>query len=182
MARIVLALEQYHRNLARRSHPMVGVATCNVGIIAGGSASNVVPDSCTMTLDRRMIPGDDPHTVQRELEAIIASIDVAPATASIGDFLVSHWFNSTIDSPLAQTFLGCVKEVLGADPGPIGYLPGSDAKHLAGVMHGEMVVFGPGSYEVAHSADEYVDIAELVGTEQILRTFIDRTLLNDRAL
>lgn len=177
MARILLTLEQYHRDLAQRSHPMVGHPTCNVGIIQGGSTFNAVPDTCTILLDRRMIPEEDPAEVQRELEAIVASVNIAPARVSVGDYLVSKWFNSTVDTPLAHTFLDCVRDVLQADPGPIGYLPGSDAKHLAGLLRGEMIIFGPGSYEVAHRADEYTDIAELEATERILRAFIDRTLL-----
>jgi succinyl-diaminopimelate desuccinylase len=178
MAHAVLALEQYHRELSQRSHPMVGVPTCNVGAIAGGSTANAVPDSCTAYLDRRMIPGEDPEQVKAEMQAVIDRLDVRPATVSIGDFLVSMWFGSTTDSPLAQTFLGCVREVLNADPGPIGYLPGSDAKHLTGVTRGEMVIFGPGSYEVAHAYDEYVDLEEFAATTAILRNYITRTLLS----
>ncbi|MBN8640165.1 MAG: M20 family metallopeptidase [Anaerolineae bacterium] len=178
MARAVLALEAYHHQLAERVHPLVGVPTCNIGVIHGGSTANAVPDSCAVYLDRRMIPGEDPAAVQREMQAVIAAVDVAPAQISIGDWLTSNWFDSTVDSPLAQTFLAVVGEILGIDPQPIGYLPGSDAKHLTGATRGEMIIFGPGSYEVAHAFDEYVDIAELEQTQRILQTFIDRTLFH----
>ncbi len=178
MARAVLALEAYHHQLAERVHPLVGVPTCNIGVIHGGSTANAVPDSCAVYLDRRMIPGEDPAAVQHEMQAVIAAVDVAPAQISIGDWLTSNWFDSTVDSPLAQTFLAVVGEILGIDPQPIGYLPGSDAKHLTGATRGEMIIFGPGSYEVAHAFDEYVDIAELEQTQRILQTFIDRTLFH----
>ncbi len=178
MARAVLALEQYHRDLAGRVHPIVGVPTCNVGVIQGGSTANAVPDRCAVYLDRRMIPGEDPAAVQREMTDVIAALDVAPAQIEIGDFLVSNWFSSTIESPLAQAFMAATGAILKADPGPIGYLPGSDAKHLTGVTRGEMVIFGPGSYEVAHAFDEYVDIEELRTTSRILDHFIDHVLLN----
>lgn len=178
MARAVLALEAYHHQLSERVHPLVGVPTCNIGVIHGGSTANAVPDSCAVYLDRRMIPGEDPAAVQREMQAVIAAVDVAPAQISIGDWLTSNWFDSTVDSPLAQTFLAVVGEILGIDPQPIGYLPGSDAKHLTGATRGEMIIFGPGSYEVAHAFDEYVDIAELEQTQRILQTFIDRTLFH----
>ena len=72
MARVVLALEQYHRDLPRRTHPMVGVPTCNVGVIYGGSTANAVPDIVPVYLDRRMIPGENPDAVQRELQAVVA--------------------------------------------------------------------------------------------------------------
>ena len=177
MARVVLALEAYHRELAGRVHPMVGVPTCNVGIIQGGSTANAVPDTCVVQLDRRMIPGENPVEVQAELARVVQSIDVHPARVSIGEFLVSNWFSSTVESDLARAFLDCVARELDDSPGPVGYLPGSDAKHLVGLTRGEMVIFGPGSYEVAHAYDEYVDLAEFEATTDILKDFVDRTLL-----
>ncbi|MGQ9849151.1 MAG: M20 family metallopeptidase [Aggregatilineaceae bacterium] len=177
MARVVLALEAYHRSLAERAHPMVGVPTCNVGVIQGGSTANAVPDHCVIHLDRRMIPGEDPAAVRAELEAVVHGVDIAPAQAEVSGFQVSNWFSSTAEGPLAQTFLDCVARELADSPGPVGYLPGSDAKHLTGLMRGEMIVFGPGSYEVAHAADEYVDLAEFASTVRILVDFCERALL-----
>ncbi|MEW6579152.1 MAG: M20 family metallopeptidase [Chloroflexota bacterium] len=177
MARIVLALEAYHRALAERVHPMVGVPTCNVGVIQGGSTANAVPDHCVIYLDRRMIPGEDPATVQAELVEVVRGVDIAPAEAEVSGFQVSNWFSSTAAGPLARTFLDCVARELADSPGPVGYLPGSDAKHLTGLTRGEMVIFGPGSYEVAHAFDEYVDLAELGATTDILLDFVQRTLL-----
>lgn len=179
MAKAVLALEQYHKALATRVHPIVGVPTCNVGVIQGGSTANAVPDSCIVKLDRRMIPKEDPDDVQAELTQVIAALDVAPAEISIGDFLFSSWFDSTVDSELAKTFLDCAQETLNDAPGPVGYLPGSDAKHLTGVVRGEMIIFGPGSYEVAHAFDEHVVIDEFNATTAILLDFINKTLLNN---
>ena len=177
MARVVLALETYHRELTSRSHPMVGVPTCNVGVIQGGSTTNAVPDSCVVHLDRRLIPGEDPSEVQTELARLIASLDVSPAQVSIGGFQVSNWFSSTADSALARTFMDCVQRATHDHPGPVGYLPGSDAKHLTGLARGEMIIFGPGSYEVAHAFDEYVDLSEFEVTTTILTDFVNRTLL-----
>lgn len=176
MARAVLALDAYHRELSTRVHPIVGVPTCNVGVIQGGSTANAVPDTCAAYLDRRMIPGEDPAVVQRELLEVVAAVEAAPATLTVGDFLVSNWFSSSIDGALAQTFLGVVRAVLNDNPGPIGYLPGSDAKHLTGVTRGEMIIFGPGSYEVAHAFDEYVEIDELEATAKILQQFLSQIM------
>jgi acetylornithine deacetylase/succinyl-diaminopimelate desuccinylase family protein len=176
MAKIVLALEEYHRDLASRVHPMVGVPTCNVGLIQGGSTANAVPDTCTVILDRRMIPREDPAVVQEELRQVVASVDIHPAQASVGDFLFSSWFDSTVESPLARLFLDIVRAELGADPGPVGYLPGSDAKHLTGLTRGEMIIFGPGSYEVAHAFDEYVEVEAFNQTTRILTQFVDHVL------
>ncbi len=177
MARLILAFEAYHRELAGRQHPMVGSPTCNVGVIQGGSTFNAVPDACVIQIDRRMIPGENPDDVKAEITRVVQSVDVNPAQVTLDDFLVSKWFESTIESPLAKTFLACVQSALNEHPGPIGYLPGSDAKHLSGIARGEMVIFGPGSYEVAHAYDEYVDLSELQSTTNILIDFVNQTLL-----
>jgi acetylornithine deacetylase/succinyl-diaminopimelate desuccinylase-like protein len=41
-----------------------------------------------------------------------------------------------------------------------------------------MVVFGPGTHHVAHSSDEYVDVAELETTHRILLRFAEEQLLH----
>ena len=177
MSKIIRALDAYHQQLAHRQHPMVGFPTCNVGTIAGGSTANAVPDACQIHIDRRMIPREDPQTVQNELRAVIAAVDIDPAKASIADFVFSNWFDSTLESELAQTFLDCIRRQLpDEDPGPVGYLPGSDAKHLMTLARGDMLVFGPGSYEAAHAIDEHVRLTDYQATTAILLDFVRRTL------
>ncbi len=176
MARIVLALETYHFGLAERLHPLVGVPTCNVGVIQGGSTANAVADQCTIRLDRRMIPGENPETVQQELEAILTNTEVAPASAAIGEFQYSSWFESKLETRLGRAFLECSSRATNAPLEPIGYLPGSDAKHLLNLVRGDMVIFGPGSYEVAHAFDEYVEIFELEQCFRVLDGFLSAQL------
>lgn len=176
MARVILALETYHLELSLRVHPLVGVPTCNIGVIQGGSTANAVADQCIIRLDRRMIPGENPEEVQRELEAVIASVQLEPASAEIGEFLYSSWFESRLHTPLGKAFLECSSQLTGTPAEPIGYLPGSDAKHLMKLMRGDMVIFGPGSYEAAHAYDEYVEIAELERCEAVISRFLAQTL------
>ncbi len=176
MSKVISALNHYHRSLKTRSHPVVGFPTCNIGVIEGGSTANAVPDSCAIKLDRRMIPREDPETVKAELSAVIEAVDLAPATASIGDFIYSRWFDSALETTHAQTFMNCVRAELDDDPGPIGYLPGSDAKHLMELARGDMIIFGPGSYEVAHAADEHVQLKDFEATIAILQRFMRETL------
>jgi succinyl-diaminopimelate desuccinylase len=172
MAKIIIALEQYHQHLKTRSHPLVGNPTCNVGVIGGGSTANAVPDFCTIQLDRRMIPKEDPETVKQELREVVANVDMGEASAEVHSFLYSSWFESELTTPYARAFQECLHESFGSTQEVVGYLPGSDAKHLMALKRGDMIVFGPGSYEVAHAYDEYVELAELEGCEEILSSFL----------
>ena len=179
MARVVLALEQYHLELAKHHHSLVGEPTCNVGVIQGGSTANAVADQCTVRLDRRLIPGEDPETVKQELESVIASVALEPASVKIGEFLYSSWFESKLETSYGQTFLECSSHATNAPLEPIGYLPGSDAKHLINLAKGDMVIFGPGSYEVAHAFDEYVEIRELEQCEAVISSFLEKILCQE---
>ena len=49
----------------------IGSPTLNIGRIEGGINTNVVPDSVTFKLDRRMIPEEDPDEVETSLRALI---------------------------------------------------------------------------------------------------------------
>lgn len=176
MGKIIQALQRYHQDLSRVLHPVVGVPTCNIGVIAGGSTANAVPDACAIQLDRRMIPGESPQDVVKELGAVVAAVDLAPATATLGNFVYSSWFDSALDGDYAATFMDCVRDELAESPGPIGYMPGSDAKHLVDIARGDMIIFGPGSYEAAHAADEHVKLADYASSTNILKAFLRRAL------
>lgn len=175
-AKVVLELANYHAALRERTHPLVGHPTCNVGVIHGGSTANAVADACTVQLDRRMVPGEDPETVKQELLVVVADAKLGEATAEVHSFLFSSPFDSGLETPYGQTFRACVDRAFGGPQEPVGYLPGSDAKHLMSLKRGDMVVFGPGSYTVAHAFDEYVQLTELAACERILTDFLVRAL------
>src|ERR1035437_847202 len=52
MARVVEVLEtDYAAQLRKQKHALLGTGTVNVGQIAGGTQPNIVPESCTITID-----------------------------------------------------------------------------------------------------------------------------------
>jgi acetylornithine deacetylase/succinyl-diaminopimelate desuccinylase-like protein len=55
----------------KSSVPGIGHPTMIVGTLAGGNNTNVVPDRLALRLDRRMIPEEDPATVEARLRALI---------------------------------------------------------------------------------------------------------------
>jgi acetylornithine deacetylase/succinyl-diaminopimelate desuccinylase family protein len=56
-----------HSKVEGITHPYL-----NVGMIAGGTNTNVIPGKVTFKLDRRMIPEEDPAQVEASLHATIA--------------------------------------------------------------------------------------------------------------
>src|SRR5204863_5255708 len=65
-------LDEYAADLQRRPpHPELGPATLSVGRIEGGSSVNIVPDRCTIEIDRRLLPDQDPNDAHAEVERFL---------------------------------------------------------------------------------------------------------------
>ncbi len=60
---------------SRESSEMFDRPSINLGRIAGGDALNKVPDACTMDVDIRYLPGQDPAEIMRQID-LIQDIDV----------------------------------------------------------------------------------------------------------
>ncbi|MBV8428104.1 MAG: ArgE/DapE family deacylase [Hyphomicrobiales bacterium] len=63
--------------VTRSRVPGIEHPTLTVGLISGGINTNVVPDVVTMRIDRRMIPEENPESVERDLVAEIERVCAA---------------------------------------------------------------------------------------------------------
>lgn len=82
---ILQALYGLREGLARRHSavPGIGSPTINIGLIEGGINTNVVPDRVRFSLDRRMIPEEDPAAVEDEIRGAIARAQAAHPEARV---------------------------------------------------------------------------------------------------
>ena len=165
-ARLVLAFERDHQRLALKPHPLLGPATCNVGVIHGGVQVNFVPDCCTIEIDRRLLPGEQPASVLAGYQQMLDAIEAAHPSfdaAMEPPTLVDEALETAPDSPPVRVASQLLTSMgLDSDPGGVPF--GSDASKLArqGIPS---IIFGPGSIDRAHAAVEYVE------TDQVLRAF-----------
>jgi acetylornithine deacetylase/succinyl-diaminopimelate desuccinylase-like protein len=74
MTDVVQALRDLHQQLAKHPHALVGPPTINVGTIAGGLGICIVPDRCSITIDRRVVPGEAVEDASRELETLLDQV------------------------------------------------------------------------------------------------------------
>ena len=165
-ARIVDALEtDYAAQLRKRKHPLLGSATVNVGTIFGGTQPNIVPDHCAISVDRRTLPGETEATVKREmttflragrLSAKVSNTKLAPAVP----------LETNYKLPLVQKFL---KSVGQTKPAGVHFFCDAAVLSAGGIPS---VVFGPGDIAQAHTADEWVSLAELERGKNLLLNFL----------
>jgi len=175
MARIVLALEKDQASLAARTHPLVGPATCNVGVISGGVQVNFVPDTCAIEIDRRLLPGESAAEVFAHYQRLLDGVKREyPALDAVMEtpMMASEGLETSPGSAIAR----CAQAVLadmGLDSRVAGVPFGSDASRLS--AHGiPSIVFGPGSIDQAHSVVEYVDLGQVERACDFYRGFLLR--------
>jgi len=166
MARVVDLLQtDYAAQLRRRRHPLLGCPTISVGAICGGSQANIVPDRCTILLDRRTLPGESEAAVRREILDMLRRRNLT--AAFVNDKLPPcRPLETDPRHPLVARFLRSVGQ---RQPAGVRYF--SDASVLA---HGgtPSVVFGPGDIAQAHTADEWISLEALERGKALLLRFL----------
>lgn len=168
-ARVVLALDAFHATLATRGHALLGSATGTVSMIAGGVQINIVPEACTLAVDRRLLPAERAAAALDEYRRVLAAVEVLPGCRIEVEepFLVDEALDTPADRP-AVAAARAVAGSLGLDGEIVGVPYGSDASKFAraGI---DSIVFGPGSIDQAHAADEFVDVAALETAREFYR-------------
>jgi acetylornithine deacetylase len=176
MAKVLTAMEEeFPAAFQQQRHPLLGSPTLNVGIIRGGVQVNQVPDSCTIEIDRRTLPGETKESVWKEFESLLANLrdrdselDVEMEPPMIEDYPLETKPSERIvqvASKISQELVGHSRIM--------GVPYGSDASKFgrAGVPS---IILGPGSIDQAHAADEYVELDQVaLATEFYARIILE---------
>jgi len=169
LCRAVLALDELAAELGRHADPQLGPATLSVGQIAGGTATNIVPDDAWLLLDRRCLPGEDEVSVLAELEGMLAKHaldDVRVEWCSLEKAALA-----TPDEDPSVRSVQAALRVAALDPTPSSVGFGTDAGVFS--AHGiPGVVFGPGSIAQAHTANEWVAIEQVEAASAIFERLL----------
>ena len=172
MGRVLQSLETYARDVVKGlgSHPLVGGPTLSVGTIAGGIGVNTVPDRCTIQIDRRVLPGEDPQAAFDHVgEYLKAKLPNGTPVSHDVPFMMTRGLSDEHNGDVAKRLATAIQRAGG--PGEhVGVPFGTDAPHFAATGC-PTVVFGPGSIDQAHTADEWLDLDQLRAAAEILYDF-----------
>ena len=172
MSRVLQSLERYQKEVVagQGHHPLCGEPTLSVGTITGGLSVNTVPDLCTIEIDRRVLPGEKQADVYRHVvDFVTAETGADPAIEHEPPFLTSGSLSDTDNKTVAARLADAVRAG-GISSESIGVPFGTDASTIAaaGVPS---VVFGPGSIDQAHTADEWLALDQLQQASEALYCF-----------
>lgn len=152
-------------------HPLLGHGSLHVGTIQGGTAWSVYPERCTLTLERRTLPAEEPEGFLDEIRRLLARLTARdPAVQARARLdLVRPGSDVPFDTTLVR---GLQRELraVGLSDEPRGMTAWVDAAYLnrAGIP---AVCFGPGSIAQAHAADEWVEAGQIRTATEVLTAF-----------
>ena len=173
MAHIITAIQRDTVKLSRHVHPLLGPATCNIGVVRGGVQINFVPDRCEIEIDRRMLPGETVASVLRHYQALVDSVTQNDATMQVvmhPPMLTDNPLETDPSLPAVQTMVR-VLEKLALDETLIGVPFCSDASKF-GALGIPSMILGPGSIDQAHSAVEFIECEQVAQAVEIYRGFM----------
>lgn len=173
MARVITALQADTLELARRPHPQLGPATCNVGVVRGGVQINFVPDRCEIEIDRRMLPGETVDSVLSHYQSLVERLAADDPQMSVmmhPPILTDVPLETDPTSPAVQTMVRVLNK-LDLDSTLVGVPFCSDASKF-GALGIPSMILGPGSIDQAHAAIEFVECDQVILATEIYRRFI----------
>jgi succinyl-diaminopimelate desuccinylase len=142
--------------------PLVEGLTYHEGLnavgISGGVAGNVIPDECVITVNFRFAPDRSAAEAEEHVRQVFAGWEVAVvdvvggARPGLGDPAVASFVTAMGGEPRAK----------------FGW---TDVARF-GALGVPAVNYGPGDPQLAHTADEHVEIAAISGCEASMRAWL----------
>jgi acetylornithine deacetylase len=148
--------------------------TLQTGVIAGGTAVNIVPRECRFDFEMRHLPADDPDVIVDEVKRFAASLLPEMQTVSAQAGIAFEETNAVAalaakpDEEVVQLALA----LSGANgTGKVSFGTEGGFFQQAGIP---TVICGPGSIEHAHKADEFIALDQVRQCEDFIDRLIER--------
>jgi len=169
-ARAAIALERLAGELQARAadHPC-GPPTLSLGTLHGGTGVNLVPDLAILELERRLLPEETAAAARSEVIDRVAA--ACPGVRIEHDEPFNESFglaDGSADPAAAPWVTALARAAASANAGrrtAARYGTNAGVYAAAGVPS---VVFGPGSIAQAHTADEWIELAQVAAAVETL--------------
>jgi acetylornithine deacetylase/succinyl-diaminopimelate desuccinylase-like protein len=155
---------------AARSILMLG------GRVEGGTNFNVVPESCTFTVERRFNPEEDLETEKTELFNLLEKFQRQGIELEIDILQEGDSSGVPEDHPVAEAIAETIQTVMGERPA-FEMCPGIVETRWYARKGIPAFAYGPGRLELAHGPNESVDMA-LVYQHTLLYALVAARLLS----
>ena len=170
-ARVISGLDGLQQRLAARTHPILGAPKVHTSTIEGGTDWSIMPDRCVLRLERRTLPGESTPSVMEEMQEILDEIkhENSEFDAVARNLYDVPPLETASSEPIVDLLLRAVSEVTGEQQTLAGVPYWTDGALLSHSASIPTCIFGPGDIGVAHSADEHVNLGDVLNSAEVYR-------------
>lgn len=157
------------------SHRLLGSPTWTPTMVHGGVIPSMVPGTCQVHVDRRMVPGEKVEELVATMrEALVGVVDdaVVEIAEEEGVYLPAE----VQEDSIAVAHMRSALEICGEEIQVFGTPYSSDVRHLINQSGIEAVTFGPGRASEMHARDEFIEIDHLARAARVVATFVGSVL------
>jgi len=148
--------------------------TVHTGVIAGGTALNIVPRDCRFDFEFRNIPAEDPALLFAEVERYVETVllpEMRQVSTATGIAFEQMTATVGLDTPMDHPLVQLTQSLTGAnDAAKVSFCAEAGLFQEAEIP---TVMCGPGSIEVAHKPNEYVALEQIRLCERFMRRLMD---------
>jgi len=162
-------------NMELTTHEFLGTTTQAVtNITCQPGQLNIVPNLCSISIDRRIIPGDSLEKTKAEFMALIDRLKAEDPEfdADVETGKLAPPAYTFPEEPAVKVLQDSAEQVLGTKPELSKYTFGTDACYLCAVARIPTIGFGPGDESNAHSVNDHVSIDDLVTASKVYAVFV----------
>jgi acetylornithine deacetylase len=144
-------------------------STVQVGVIAGGTALNIVPEDCRFDFEVRALPGFAPEQVADELQGFAEGTLLPAMRAVKADTAIRFEKLSAypgLATPADSAAARLIAQLCGSDDfSTVAFGTEGGLFDQAGIPS---VVCGPGSMEQGHKPDEFVSVEQMAACDRLM--------------
>jgi len=169
MAKIISRLSTLEESYARKRHNLVGFPKIHTSMIQGGSEWSIVPDFCRLRLERRTVPGETSSMVMDELDQLLDELsrEDPMLSSKINKIFEGSPMEIVASEVIVKKLQLAVREIKKSEPKIAGAPYWTDAALFVNNAAIPACLFGPGDIGLAHSADEFIKISDVVDSAKI---------------
>lgn len=171
-ARLIQQIENMAAELP--AHDLMGQATLAVTYIENtGGSRNVIPDSCSFFIDRRLVLGETEESVLTPIKMLVEQSGI-DADVTLTEHSSTSWTGYACrtpeyypawlideDHPLVQATVQAIRKSLDFTPELRQWDFSTDGVYSQGTAHIPTLGFGPGDEQFAHTIDDQIRIEDV---------------------
>lgn len=162
--RVLVAFDEFDRELRTRSHPFLGSGNLHASLIEGGSEGSTIPDRCVFSVEWRTLPGETLADVEAAVAGVLESSPADDPRITISSRILAfrEGMETPPEAPILRSMLAAAGE--GSEVVPLSYWADSALLSAAGIP---TVLYGPDG-EGAHADIEWVSLSGTVTAAEVL--------------